>query len=101
MAYSFVGTEAFERDYDEVLAYLVYQLDAPQAACRLMDEMDASISKIAANPFINAVSRKPSLSVLEYREEFVGRYVMLYRVEDGAIVAKRLFHGGQDYESYV
>lgn len=101
MAYSFLATAAFERDYDSTLAYLVYKLKSPQAALRLMDEMDASISKIMFNPFINAVSLKPTLRALEYREEFVTGYVMVYRVEEDAVVAKRLFHMGQAYERYV
>lgn len=101
MAYSFVATAAFERDYDEALAYLVYNLKSPQAATRLMDEMDASVEKLSDNPFLNAVSTKPTLMALEYREEFVTRYVMLYRVEGADVVAKRLFHMSQDYEEYV
>lgn len=101
MAYSFVATAAFERDYDEALAYLIYNLNSPQAAKNLLDAMDASIEKISENPLINAVSHKPSLEALGYREEFVMRYVMLYRVEDDSVVAKRLFHMAQDYESYI
>lgn len=101
MAYSVVVTEAFEKDYDDVLAYLVYKLGSPRAAAHLMDEMDASIERIAFNPAINAVSRKPTLSALGYREEFVTSYVMLYRVEGESVVVKRLFHMGQDYERYV
>ena len=101
MAYSFVATDAFERDYDSALAYITYELGAPKAAARMLDMMDASIEKIADNPFLNAISTKPTLEALEYREEFVGNYVMLYRVEGNDIVAKRLFHMSQDYESYV
>ena len=101
MAYSFVATDAFERDYDSALAYIAYELGAPKATGRMMDAMDASIQKIAGNPFLNAVSRKPTLEALAYREEFIGNYVMLYRIEEDAVVAKRLFHMSQDYESYV
>lgn len=96
-----MGTEAFERDYDEIIAYLVYRLKSPQAAQNLLDAMDTSIRKISDNPFLNAVSRKPTLEKLEYREEFVGNYVLLYSVEEDRVVAKRLFHMTQDYERYV
>ena len=41
------------------------------------------------------------LARLEYREELVSGYAMLYRIEGDAIVAKRLFHATQDYESCV
>ena len=101
MAHSFVATDAFERDYDSALAYIAYNLGSPMAATRMMDAMESSIEKIEDNPFLNAVSTKPTLEALEYREEFVGNYVMLYRVEGGTVVAKRLFHMSQDYESYV
>ena len=101
MAHSFVATEAFERDYDSALAYIAYELGAPRAASRMIDMMQRSVDKITENPLINAVSAKSTLEALEYREELVGNYVMLYRVEGDAIVAKRLFHMSQDYESYV
>ena len=101
MAASFVATEAFERDYDSALAYITYNLGAPAAAARMVDAMDESVGKVADSPFLNAVSTKPTLAALEYREEFVGSYVMLYMVEVDIVVAKRLFHMSQDYESYV
>lgn len=101
MALSLIATDAFERDYDEALAYLTYRLGAPHAARRLMDAMDASIAKICASPDINAVSRKPTLAKLQYREELVDGYVLLYRIEGDVIIAKRLFHQSQDYESYL
>ena len=101
MAYSFIATEAFERDYDSALAYITYELGAPKAAARMIGMMQHSVDKIAENPFLNAISTKPTLEALEYREEFVGNYVMLYRVEGDDVVAKRLFHMSQDFESYV
>ena len=67
----------------------------------MMDAMDRSIDRIAGNPYVNAVSSNPTLAALGYREEFVGNYVLLYAVEGNHIVAKRLFHLRQDYESYV
>ena len=101
MAYNFVATDAFERDYDSALAYIAYELGAPKAASRMVDMMQRSVDKITEDPFLNVVSTKPTLEALEYREEFVGSYVMLYKVEGDDIVAKRLFHMSQDYESYV
>ena len=101
MTCSFVATEAFERDYDSALAYIAYELGAPMATVHMIDLMESSIQKISENPCINAPSTKPTLKKLEYCEESVGNYVMLYKVEDGAIVAKRLFYTSQDYESYV
>lgn len=101
MAFEIVATAAFERDYDSALAYLTYQLASPQAAPGLMDAMDESASRLAENPRINPVSSKPSLERLGYREERVGGYIVLYRIEDDAVVFKRMFHASQDYERYV
>ena len=96
-----VATEAFERDYDSALAYVSYDLGSPRAAACMMDAMDASVVKLQGNPLLNAVSTKPTLEALEYREELIGNYVMLYKAEGDDAVAKRLFHTSQDYESYV
>ncbi|MBQ9955220.1 MAG: type II toxin-antitoxin system RelE/ParE family toxin [Eggerthellaceae bacterium] len=99
--YSLVVTAAFERDYDDALAYLTYNLKSPQAATRLMDEMDKAFAQIAGNPLINAISRKPSLARLEYREQRAANYVLLYGIEGDDVVVKRLFHMSQAYEEYV
>lgn len=101
MALSFTATAAFERDFDSILAYLTYELASPQTAMKLMDAVGESIERIRENPKIDHISTKPTLEQLEYHEEFVRGYVMLYKIEDGGIVAKRMFHHSQDYESYV
>ena len=99
MAHRFLATEAFEHDYDSAFAYISYDLGSPRAAARMMDAMDASIEKLRDSPPLNAVLTNPTLEALDYREELVGGYVMLYKVEGGDMVAKRLFHTSQDYES--
>lgn len=80
MVLSLVATQAFERDYDSVLAYLTYELASPQAAVSLIDAMEKSVAKICTNPKIDHVSLKPSLARLGYLEERVRGYVTLYRI---------------------
>ena len=53
---------------------------------------------IAAFPAIKAVSKKPELRRLGYREYFGENYVIVYRVQEDAVYLLRLFHQSQDYE---
>lgn len=101
MAYEFVATAAFEKDYDDALAYLIYKLKAPHAALRLMETMEASITRITDNPPINAVSTNPVLHGRDYRVELVLHYVMIYQLDDDRVIALRLFHETQDYANLL
>ena len=101
MAYEIIYTETFEREYDEILQYLVMRLHTPQAAQALMTALDDTCSLLADNPELKALSSKPMLEELGFREWLVKNYVVVYRAEDDFLYLEHIFHQSQDFEMLV
>ena len=98
MAYEVIPTESFEREYDSIIRYHLEVLKAPQAASKLIDELDKAYVKLSDNPLLNAVSRKPVLEEFELREQLVRNYVIVYRVDGDLVYLEHMFHQTQDFE---
>lgn len=94
-------TNAFEQDYDRIVAYIAHDLKSPQTAASLMDEVEYAASTLAANPWMHAVSKRPLLAKLQYREHFVKHHVILYKIEDDTVVFGRMHHQTRNYGSNV
>ena len=94
-------TEAFEREYDDILDYHVNELGSPQAARALADALDDARNLLAANPELSAVSAKPALQTLELREWLARSYVIVYRIDDDRLYFEHIFHQSQDFETLV
>ena len=101
MVYSAVFYSEFDDDLDAIIGYHVKQLAAPKAARTLLDDLDNAIDLIQRFPTVNAVSSKPLLAELGYREQFVRNYVVLYRFDGETVYVARMFHLTQDYECLV
>lgn len=98
MVYAVNKTESFENDYDGALKYLVEVLKSPQAALSLLGEVDNAIGLLSENPFVHAVSSKPTLHARNAREHFVRNCVIVYRIEGDQALFVRMFHQTQLYE---
>lgn len=101
MAFKVIVSEAFEDDMREALSYLVERSGSALAAKNLMRAIDSAKEELAANPFMYAVSRKPQFATYQYRERYVQKRVIIYRVEENAVLFLRLFHQAQRYERFV
>ncbi|MBQ9022021.1 MAG: type II toxin-antitoxin system RelE/ParE family toxin [Eggerthellaceae bacterium] len=101
MGYSLVVAPEFEDDLDAIVDYHVNQLHAPKAAKTLLDELDMAIELVQQIPTINAVSQKPLLRELGYREQQVRKYVFLYRFDSETVFVMRMFHLTQDFECRI
>lgn len=101
MTYRIVATNSFERDYDRIVAYIAHELDAPQAALSLMNEVESAALRIAENPLIRAISQKPVLAKSNYREYFIKNYTILYKIEKDIVIFGRMHHQTRNYGSNV
>lgn len=101
MAYSLVFAPEFENDLDAIVDYHVNRLFAPKAAQTLLNDLDDAIDLLQRFPTINAISDKPLLSSLGYREQHVRKYVVLYRFDGETIFVMRMFHLTQNFECLV
>lgn len=92
------------RDLDELFQYITYDLEVPQAAKELMNEIEASISNLQEFPFSSPQSRDGLLARKGYRTLTVRkRYVVLYQIREAQreVLIQRIFYGKRDYSQLV
>ena len=100
MAWNLIKTEAFQEDFEELVAY--YAIAASKKGLtKFVDSIEGATRFLAENPMIHSVSRKFYLSSGGYREHFVGNYVIIYRIEGLLVILCRLFHQRRNYQQFV
>jgi len=85
-----------EKDLTEIIEYI--QLDNPQSALNLLDEIDSTISKLEDFPYIGKIPKDARLQYLNYRVLIVISYLVLYVVKDDIVEIRRILHGKRKYE---
>lgn len=103
MAYKLLQTDAFQRDFDAVIAYLVLALKNRAAAASLLDAIESSCGDLQRMPLMYEACRDPYLSGLGYRKAGIHGYILIYKVDGEAktVTLLRLFHSRQDYEKLI
>lgn len=90
-----------QKEYRNIIEYLVDVLKSPQAAMDFMDEFEYQLGLVADNPQLHALSRMPELAARGYRPMLVKNYVALYKVDGDLVVVAHVFHQSQDYARLV
>lgn len=103
MAYKLVRTDAFQRDLDAAIAYIVLSLENKIAAISLLDAVEKSYGDLECMPLMYEACRDPYLKELGYRKTLIHNYVMVYKVDEDTktIFLMRFFHSRQDYEKLI
>ncbi len=101
MAYKVFILAGAQREFEQIVAYLLNGLESQQAAEGFIEEFQRQVTLIGENPYIFAVSKMPELATKGYRVAFINRYVMLYTIRDDDIFIVHLFHQRQDYARLV
>ena len=85
-----------EKDLTEIIEYV--QLDSPQSALNLLDEIDSTISKLEDFPYIGKIPKDARLQYLNYRILIVSSYLVFYVVKDNIVEIRRILHGKRKYD---
>lgn len=85
-------------DLDEIDSYISDTLCNPQAAEKLMDEMQASINRLRAFPLSGSEVDDPYLASKGYRKLVVQNYLVLHLIdqEQHQVVIMRIVHGARE-----
>jgi toxin ParE1/3/4 len=81
------------RDLEEIAAYIA--LDSPRHALRTIRLLRAAFTEIAKHPKLYRL--RPELAP-DARIAPVGRYLILFRIREGAVRIERVIHGGRELE---
>ena len=90
-------------DLDSIFAYISNELSSPKAAQNLMLKVHNSFMRLRDVPESCPLCQDEILLAKGYRKLVVNNYIALYTVnhETRAVVVMRVFHGRQDYASYL
>lgn len=101
MACRVITLNSVRSGLERIVRYVSEDLASPQAAQRLLDAYEQGLVTIAQFPLSHALCADPDLAKRGYRSFSVGRYIVLYRHADDAVVVSHIFHQSQDYARYV
>lgn len=103
MAYKIIRTDAFQRDLDAVISYIVLSLENKTAAISLLDSIEKCYDSLAHLPLMYEACQDTYLKELGYRKAVIDNYIMVHRVDmkTETVNILRLFHGKQHYVKLI
>ena len=103
MVYSLKITELANQELAEIVQYIAAELSNPDAASRLLDDVDRCYSNLLENPLMYEACRDDRLAKTGYRRAVIKNYVMVYRVDEREkiVYIMRFFYGKRDYEKII
>lgn len=90
-------------DLDEIDTYISVTLVNPQAAERLLEEMENSINQLIQFPYIGSEVDDPYLARKGYRKLVVENYLVFHLVDSDQkqVVIMRVLYGAREYRSLL
>ena len=106
MAYEVIVDPGVIERLDEVVGYVSEVLDSPMAAAGILDGFDELVEKLEQSPLSYPLAQDKRLQARGYRRALVGKYVVLFRVWEGAehegtVWVTNFFLGSQNYQGLV
>jgi len=99
--YKYVFSPLAEDDLDEIFDYITYDLLAPQAAERLIDNMQNAVEALCDFPFSRPLLKDSTLRKKGYRILVVQNFNLFYVVEDQTIIIRRVLHSKRNFASLL
>lgn len=104
MVYSVVITKRAKYLIDNVVGYLIYSLKNIQAAHRLRDNIEKTITRISENPyqFRRFISNNTYLKN-DYRCAMVGdmNYILVFKIVENKVYIMGIFHCKEEFQSKI
>jgi addiction module RelE/StbE family toxin len=83
---------SFQQDLNAITEYIIYTLEAPQAALNLLDELEKSINNLKEFPLAHRLYRPIKPIPTEYRVVTVKNYLVFYVVLGETIEIHRIIY---------
>ena len=101
--YDVLISPAAKADLDEIIRYIVLELENPAAAQTLSNKVDERISDLEEMPSKFSFCKDPILRAQGYHAVTVNNYVLIYRIleESNAVWIVHAYHTLQDYEAHL
>lgn len=99
--YNLIFLSLFEEDLNRIVDYISLQLQNPEAAMRLVDEVYSAIMKRL--PFAESfepIKTRQDREHLYYRI-YVQNYIVFYVVVDSTMEVRRVLYGRRDWKKHI
>ena len=99
--YDVLISPAAKADLDEIIRYIVLELENPIAAQTLSDKVDERLSDLEERPGKSPFCKDPILRAQGYHAVTTNDYVLIYRIleENNAVWIVHVYHTLQNYEA--
>ncbi len=103
MMYEITVTRLANDDLDSIVAYIFQTLANPVAETNVFDAISKCYDALSRTPLMYEQCNNPRLKALHYRKAIIGRYVMVYKVDEERknVHILRFFYGPSDYEKLI
>ncbi|MCF0140817.1 MAG: type II toxin-antitoxin system RelE/ParE family toxin [Mogibacterium sp.] len=91
----------FQEDLNEAVDYISEKLNNPDAALRLIDNVEAAVNKRAFSPESYAKYHSRKERKYPYYRIIVGNYSVFYVVIDGVMEVRRLIYNKRDLNRQI
>ncbi|MBQ6551389.1 MAG: type II toxin-antitoxin system RelE/ParE family toxin [Lachnospiraceae bacterium] len=82
--YQWQLTEIAENDIDEATAYIAQELQNPDAASHLLDEIENALDRLSRAPFTGRIVNNNYIKRNDVRRILVMNYIVYYLVDDSS-----------------
>lgn len=90
----------FAEDLSEAVSYIAYQLDNPQAAEKLISDVEKAILERLKMPLSFEPYRSDKIRKDTYYRIYVGNYTIFYVVIDDVMEVRRILYSARDFDRF-
>jgi len=92
---------SFQQELNAIVEYIIFTLEAPQAALNLLDELEKSINNLKTFPLAHRLYRPVKPIQTEYRVLTVKNHLVFYVVLDETIEIHRIIYRKRNLSQLV
>jgi toxin ParE1/3/4 len=103
MIYKLVVSKEADEDIEDIVLYIVSELNNPSAASAFLDDVEKSYNNIVEKPAMYSLCNDYRLRNGGYRKIVIKNYLILYRIneDDKMVIVVRVVYGGRNYSELI
>lgn len=103
MDYDVILTDLAKAHLDQIIHYLLYQIQSTQAACNVLEDAKNTQERLSRLAGSLKLCEDPQLRSLGYRTIHFKyhKFFMIYRIENHKVYVDGIYHDLQDYENLL
>ncbi len=103
MIFKLVVSKEATEDIEDIVLYILSELNNPSATSAFLDDVEKSYQNIIKKPWMYSLCNDYKLRNGGYRKIVIKNYLILYRINEEAeiIFVVRVVYGGRNYSELI